>query len=1153
MRRPMHDLGDSNTSAYRSETPQSRWLAGAAIVALGVMLGGCAEPEGLVRAEPAEVTVKFDFDHRPLPDIPLPNDIATRPDPSSPTGLRINASLIAPTQYERRTRALIDGLDGWGVYQPINIPFTGPIDVMALRERHDEDDYDTSNDAIYLIDVDRDSPEFGELQYVDIGQGNYPIILERSDKYGLNDPRQWAINLVFDEANEDLDGNGVLDPSEDTNRDGVLQPSEDRNGNGVLDLAEDSDADGVLDRPNYFPGRAPARSDLAGRADALMSFYERETNTLVVSPMLPLREKTRYAVVVTRRVQDRDGNPVGSPFAYVNHAAQTRDLEPLLEVLPDGLEPEDIAFAFTYTTESITKDWIAVREGLYGEGPQAHIAEAFPARIARLFPLKDTGPGEKFEGKNPFVLNHEDWKPILGLLLTAFFAGGDTMSQQFSAIIDGHDYIDFHAQGTYFSPQLFDRFDADGERLPLDLQSWPADLERTPAATRPEEIPFWLVVPRKEVSVRGQGKMAPVVLLGHGYTSNRATELLGFAGFLAQFGMAVISTDNVSHGVPVTPDQAGTFRPVLAGAGLGPAMDAVLYARGGDVDGDGVHDQDLDRDGTIDSGADFWTAYLFHMRDMVRQSALDYMQLIRIIRSWDGKKLWEWDPDGDGVFETVDVNGDGVPDLAGDFDGDGSVDIGKDSPIYVLGGSLGGIMATTLGGLEPEIDAIIPIAGAGRLMDVGNRSQQGGVPEAVLVRVMGPLYLATMGDDGMTRLHTQVTELNRLANIPIADVASLQVGDTIIAENLVNGEIGCSYLLPDDDPQDGIAGRGRISLPSDVGDATVLRIYRGDVLEAGGGHCQLVADVEPLHVIDRMAAPLDADGNAMKFEGIPIEAGELRAFAEGFGLARNRPSLRRLMSLAQLVLDPTDPGVLARYLAAEPFEYPLLGQKTGARFLIVTTTGDMNVPASGGITVGRAAGVIDFLNPDPRWGKPVNQVLIDTHMAESVNTLQRYSYANIPSNENIRDLLALDASGGVHYDVENFAEGEDIWGNNVPRLDQPLRIARTRDVWGNDLGGVSGATFPYAIPQGQHGFPLPGQMTDWAIGICRETFGSNAEECDIDAIVGNTFDIGWFMFHTFGNFLKNADASPYALGCVSKYPCNDIGEVPPARTPEQLP
>lgn len=46
---------------------------------------------------------------------------------------------------------------------------------------------------------------------------------------------------------EDVDGDGVLDPSEDTNMNGVLDPSEDLNMNGVLDAGEDANMNGVLD------------------------------------------------------------------------------------------------------------------------------------------------------------------------------------------------------------------------------------------------------------------------------------------------------------------------------------------------------------------------------------------------------------------------------------------------------------------------------------------------------------------------------------------------------------------------------------------------------------------------------------------------------------------------------------------------------------------------------------------------------------------------------------------------------------------------------------------------------------------------------------------------------------------------------------------
>jgi len=1137
---------------FESKAKRSWWW-GLSLVAVA----GCSPAEGLLPAQDADVTVKFDFDARPLPEIPLPNDIATRPDDHSRTGRRINASMIAPTVMEQRTRRLIDEMDGWGLYQPIAIPFTGPLDPMSILNRHDDADYDTTDDAIYLINIDRDSEEFGELIHLDLGNGNYPVVLERTDKYGTNDPRGSSLSLMFEETDEDLNGNGKLDPGEDENHNGVLDPGEDRDGDGVLDLPEDTDADGILDKPNYLPGRTPAADDLAGRTDALMSFYESETHTVIAKPMTPLLEQTTYAVVVTRRVRDADGEPVGSPFSFVNHAGQTQALEPLLEVLPEGLDEEDIAFAFPYTTMSAASDWISVRDGLYGHGVQAHLGEEFPAKLERLFELRDTGPGERFEGRTPFVMHHEDWALVLTLAGTQLL-GLDATSQQAQSMLDSHSYVDFHAMGTYMSPQLFDRFDENGQPLNLDLQSWPYDLDRTPVAARAEEVPFWAVIPRKEVSVRGEGKMAPVVLLGHGYTSNRVGEMIGFSGFLSMFGVATLSTDNVSHGLGLSEEESSLLSGILQGNGLGPSSEAIDFVRGGMVDDDGDgepdrHFQDLDRDGVIDSGVDFWTSYLFHTRDMMRQSSLDYMQLIRVLRTWDGVNTWEHDINGNGIQD----------DLAGDFDGDGVVDIGAESPIYMLGASLGGIMATTLGAVEPELDAIVPIAGGGRLADVGARSMQGGVPDAVMMRVIGPTFQVELADDGSANVFTQFTELNDLISVPVrriippsaVDVAgnpgtdpALQPGDTMVVRNLVNDEVACAYVLPDE-ADNGISGRARVSLPSDVGDAVQIEFYRGPVLETGSEHCDLIRDPgDPLVVIDKMQTPIHEDGTPYTLEGLPIPGGDLVSLAEGLGLERTRPSLRRFMDLGQMVLDPTDPGVVSRYLSRDSLRYPGTGDETGTRYLIVTTTGDMNVPAHSGVTVARAAGAINYLDNDPRWGKPANQVLLDTYSAEAVNTLGRHTYANPPEDEEKRSLLGLDASLGVHVDVENFSEGVDIWGDNIPRLDEPLHLVSTHDAYGNDNGGYSGAIFPYAIPQGQHGFALPGQMTDWALELC----DPDEQSCSANDVIGQTYDVGWAMFHMMATFMLEPNTNPIQSGCWTKDACNDIPPTPEARDPSEL-
>jgi hypothetical protein len=51
----------------------------------------------------------------------------------------------------------------------------------------------------------------------------------------------------FDNVNEDVNENGVLDPGEDLDGDGRLDLNEDTNGNKILDPGEDLDNDGILD------------------------------------------------------------------------------------------------------------------------------------------------------------------------------------------------------------------------------------------------------------------------------------------------------------------------------------------------------------------------------------------------------------------------------------------------------------------------------------------------------------------------------------------------------------------------------------------------------------------------------------------------------------------------------------------------------------------------------------------------------------------------------------------------------------------------------------------------------------------------------------------------------------------------------------------
>lgn len=1084
-------------TAETVRTMSGDWAVVFSVLLVSVGLGSCfaEEPEGLAPAQPANVTVEFDLFHRPLPDIPLPNDIATRYDPTSATGRRINASMLAPTQAEERTRRLLDQLDGFSLFGTITIPFTGPLDIQSIVDAHRDIDYDLSNDVVYLINVDRDSPYFGEISHVDVGEGNYPHVLERMDLW-KNDPRGWTLTLTFEEADEDVNGNGVLDQGEDTNRNGVLDSGEDTDGDGELDPPEDSDADGVLDRPNYLPGHNPDSDDLGARSDALMTFYESETDTLVIRPLVPLRERTTYAVVVTRRLLDAEGSPVGSPFAYINHVSQNQALEPLEEVLPAGLSLSDIAFTFTYTTQTAESDWIAVREGLYGVGIQSHIGEQYPAELDQIFPLLDTSRG--IQWPNPHILYTEQWAELIEILANQVY-GIDPSSAQFADMLTAHEYIDYHVVGSFQSPQLFMREDENGVPLPYDEQSWPNDLTREPAPTRSETVYFWLTVPREEVSVRGDGQQAPVVILGHGYTSNRF-EALFFSGYFAKHGLATLAIDCVSHGLEIPPEEEATYRELTATFGFEPFFDAMMMSRA----------NDLNNDGMVDSAGDFWTAYVFHTRDVVRQSLLDYHQLVRIINTWDGELQMDFDLDGDGVNE-----------LAGDFNADGIVDIGADSILTVTGGSLGGIMALLMAGTEPDISAAVPIAGGGGLVDIGIRSKQGGVVEAVALRLMTPIYIATLSSEtGLTRVETIIPDLNDDATLGLAEVDGIMIGDTVLVENLANGEVDCGYMSSN--------GKARIGVESDVGDLTRITFYRGPSI-VPGTECVLVDGAQSVAVVDSF-------GLEVEFQGEIFEVGTpLVSLAEGMALARATPEFRRFTGIAQMVVDPADPAIFARYIQQESLVYPNMGGSTQTNTIVVTTMGDMNVPANSGVAIGRAAGFVDYLGVDERYGVSANQMLLDTYTVEAVNTLKRY---------------VSDASGdGIHIDVENFSQGTDLWGDDVPRLDPPLRLYSDTDRDGNYMGGFNGSIFPLPVPGGAHGFPFPGEMVDWEIEACEAA--CETEDCGCSD--EEYWDTGRYLFNMFGLFMRSGGTELDDDMCNAFNSCEGfITEAPPRRSLEEL-
>ncbi|MFZ5446814.1 MAG: alpha/beta hydrolase family protein [Myxococcota bacterium] len=973
------------------------------LTSLVVFTLACASPEATSLAPRPGGTgaqVKFDVFHRPLPDIPLPNDFATRFDATSSTKRRLNASMLAPTEWEKKTRASLDELDGWGTLAPITVSFDAPLDVENVIARHHGDRYATKDDVVLVVDVTPGSPDFCQAMPLDLGEGLYPQRLDRPEYYA-DDPRGALTNLVLEEVEEDTNGNGRLDPGEDT------------------------DLDGVLDHPNTRDGKP---------GSPLISFYERETRTLIARPVYPLREKTTYAVVLTRDLLDTSGQPVRSPFEGINHASQTRALQPLadecLAKLGRGLD--DVAFTWSFTTQHWTKPLVAVRDGLYGLGPLARLSTEFPPDLV-LREVRARAPGvyTRIAPNSLFV--------DMAKNLYSQFGSGNSSAQE-DLFFDNFEFIDFHAVGTVDSPQFFPRFAEDGKtQLPLTEQVWKLDPETGEAFTRHEGVNYWLMVPKHRTGP------APVAIFIHGHGSTKF-DAMNVAGFLARMGIATMGIDAVSHGVDVDPVLLevvkGQFKQRgLEGMGLGIVEGRAL---------------DQNADGKLDSGVDYWTAYIAHTRDVVRQTAVDLFQVIRTLKSFDGQRTWKYD-----------ANQDGQPDLAGDLDGDGKVDVGGSAAIHLVGGSLGGIISSYVGGLEPHVVTAIPIIGGGGLGDIGTRSSLSGVRDAMVLRMMAPLILVKDG-----QVTEFVPDLVEGKALPVATLKTApKPGSLAVLTNLTTGEWRCARVQPN--------GHLRVAVPSDKGNRLALAFYAEELPSREREGC------EPRGQPTERVAAFDTE---FKFQGTTYAAGsDFVAVTDGFGLRRGNPELRRMMGLAQVALEGADPANTAPFLHGDRTLTYGTGDTVQTRVFYINTMGDSGVPTASGVTMSRAAGLVDFRTVDPRYGKTVQQVLLDTGTVESVEASARWK----------------DSTGrNVLMDIDDLANVSTVGdGFDVPRLNPPLRLVRRNtEAQG---GGLSAQLFPMMDPLGTHGFPQPKPEKPFDLGSLLinqmiRYLATNGQELDFD-------------------------------------------------------
>jgi hypothetical protein len=345
----------------------------------------------------------------------------------------------------------------------------------------------------------------------------------------------------------------------------------------------------------------------------------------------------------------------------------------------------------------------------------------------------------------------------------------------------------------------------------------------------------------------------------------------------------------------------------------------------------------------------------------------------------------------------------------------------------------------------PEIKAWAPIVPGGGTLDIGIRTEIGGAVEALVGRLVTPMFLGYPQGDGTVEVVQLVNSVTDMRTLHVGTLPSVPAGGRLVITNLDNGEVREGFIPAD--------GRFRVSIAADGLDPFEKRAASG-MPPTGpvAGTVYEVAGNEGLG--DRFVLEFyDADGgfvsrideweDAVLHEGVTMAAGSpLVAGSHGNGQIRASAKLRKLSVALASALEPGDAISYAPRYLDDP-------ELTPINIAIVPTVGDSIVSVNTGVALARAAGLVPWRTVDERYGSTVDQWLIDRRVIQGLEQYGPYTNS---------------AGQPVLFDIDDLDDGTD--GYEAPS-DAPLRSTRTTS------SGVSAFRLPYVQPTGTHGFGLP--------------------------------------------------------------------------------
>ncbi len=367
--------------------------------------------------------------------------------------------------------------------------------------------------------------------------------------------------------------------------------------------------------------------------------WDAATRTAFAKPDDYLDQHRRFAIIVTNGVLDASGDPVEADPNFEGCITwkpndYCRQLADVVATATPIVAPQQIISASFFTTQSATT-WL---------------------EKARLSIQNAPTDFQRAGGKNVFTISDLD-----SIVFNQQTGTNRFEQNQFPMYI--YSGIGRVAFGSYRSPNFLDS----GQTIPTTPTR--ADVVLPDASN---EVFFHAWLPPTAMPENGY----PVVIFGHGFGANRfySPELVGST--LAQAGFATVAINAAGHGggpegtLKLTDKNGNVF--TMPGGG-----------RSIDLNGDGSYDPV--------EGCLILAPVAVGVRDCLRQTSLDLMQLVRVIQAG------------------ADLDGDGKPDLDPDR-------------LYYAGQSLGAIYGAIVNAVEPALRAAALNSGGGPFIDVARSS-----------------------------------------------------------------------------------------------------------------------------------------------------------------------------------------------------------------------------------------------------------------------------------------------------------------------------------------------------------------------------------------------------------------------------------------------